>query len=170
VSVTSNDLSVILGQTNIRNGSVYVISANTLSNIPGLSASMAASTMYELEGAIMYECGTSGGFAFGMSLPALAAAGSFVECFVAATITQATAGAATTYAGGRVALSAIAAGATIITSVTVAAVNSMRFVKIHGMICTSAAGTAQVMAKTSVAGASMSVRGGYLRAYRIGSI
>lgn len=171
-SVTSNELSALLATTQqtYRNGSVYVISAATLSNVPGLSISMAASTMYQIEGALMYECGTSGGFAFGLSLPALAAAGSYVEMWMAATITQATAGAAGTYAAGKVALSAVAAGNTAIVSASIGTLNQARFVKIQGMICTSAAGTAQLMAKSSVAGASMSVRGGYLKAYRIGTI
>jgi hypothetical protein len=40
----------------------------------------------------------------------------------------------------------------------------------NGVICTSAAGTGRVMAKTSVTAASMSVRAGYVRAYRLGTL
>jgi hypothetical protein len=158
-------------QVRVRGGTVSVLSATTLTNIVSLSLSFAASTMYQIEGAVMFEQGTSGGFAFGMSLPALAAAGSWIEMWAANTMVQAGAvGAVAVQAAGRVALSAAPAGQTVIVSVSTTTINVYKYMHIRGMVCTSAAGTGQVMAKTSVAGASLSVRAGYLKAYRLGTL
>ena len=76
-------------------------------------------------------------------------------------------GAAATHAYGRAALSAVAASQTAIVSASVLVINAIRFMKLDAFLQVSAAGTFQVMAKTSVAGASMSVRGGYLQAWKI---
>jgi hypothetical protein len=157
-----SDLASVKGQTRTRTA-VSLLSAATLTDIASLSLSLAAGAMYKLEGGLIFECGTSGGFAFGISLPALAAAGTYINMLVASAATQGFAG----QQGGRVALSAVAAGQTVVASVSIATVNVLRDLQINGMINTSAAGTLQLMAKTSVAGASMSVRGGYIRAFRL---
>jgi hypothetical protein len=144
------------------------MSGATLSNIAFLSLALSANGIYEIKGAINFECGTSGGFAFGLSLPALAAPGSFVrmDCQSAAA-TQANTGAGIPY--GFANFSAIAAGNTAVVSVSVATINVMRTVMIEGFLYVSANGTAQIMAKSSVAGASMSVRGGYIMSRKLGT-
>jgi hypothetical protein len=106
-----------------------------------------------------------------MSLPALAAAGSFVEMWVANTMQQSGAvGAVSTQAQGRQTFSAVAAGNTTIVSVSATTVNLLKYMNFDGIICTSAAGTGRIMARTSVAAASMSVRAGYVRAYKLGAL
>jgi len=121
-----------------------------------------------IEGGVVFENATSGGFAFGVSVPALAAGGSYIEMFVAATVGQTTGGAAATYGLGRVALSAVAASQTIVTSVSATTINTVKFMKFNGFLNVSANGSFQIMGKTSVAGASMSVRSGWIRAFKIG--
>jgi hypothetical protein len=53
-------------------------------------------------------------------------------------------------------------------SVSTTTVNLLKYMNFEGIVCTSAAGTGRVMARTSVAGSSMSVRAGYVRAYKLG--
>jgi hypothetical protein len=165
-SVASAAAAVLGDQVKFRSNQVSVFSGNTLSNIEGLSLSMAASALYKVEGVVMFECGTSGGFAFGASLPALGAAGSYLE-FGMRSAANGQFGVAAGTNGGIVALSAVVAGQTILASISIATVNLIKHCYLRGMIATSAAGTMQLMGKTSVAGASMSVRGGYLQARRI---
>jgi hypothetical protein len=153
-------------QNRFRSNVVSLLTGAALVDIAGLSLSMAASALYAIEGGVVFECGTSGGFAFGASLPALGAAGSWLKMFMQ----SAAAGQGNTGAGnpvGYAAFSAAAAGQTAIVSVSVITVNIVRILEIRGMIATSAAGTMQLMAKGSVAGATISVRGGYLRGMRI---
>jgi hypothetical protein len=153
----------------VRGGSVLVVSAATLTDIGSLIMSFEASTMYQIKGVVMFENATSGGFGFGLSLPALAAAGSFVEMWVANTMQQSGAvGAVSTQSQGRQTFSAVAAGNTTIVSVSTTTVNLLKYMNFEGIVCTSAAGTGRVMARTSVAGSSMSVRAGYVRAYKLG--
>jgi hypothetical protein len=158
-------------QEMVRGGTVSVVSAATLTDIASLVMSFEASTMYQIRGVVMFENATSGGFGFGISLPALAAAGSYVEMWAANTMQQAGAvGAVATQAQGRATFSAIAAGNTTIVSVSATTVNLLKYMNFDGIICTSAAGTGRIMARTSVAGASMSVRAGYIRAYKLGAL
>ena len=125
--------------------------------------------MYHIQGGLLYECGTSGGFAFGVSLPALAAQGSYVRIMAQASVnSQATAAGAAGFAIGYAALSAVAAGQTAIVSISVATINVMRHMTFEALLATSAAGSFQLMAKTSAAGASMSVRGGWIKGYKVG--
>jgi hypothetical protein len=155
-----------VGITRLKSATAQLVSAASLTNITSLVVTLAASTVYEITGGINFECGTSGGFAFGMSAPALHSWGSHIAIFLDSVLTQGFAG----QQGGRVALSAIAAGQTIIASVSIATINSRRGARIQGVMATSAAGNLQLMAKTSVAGASMSIFGGYLNARRIGDV
>jgi len=149
---------------------VSVISAGALVDIASLSVSVAGGgAIYKIDGAVAFEKATSGGCAFGVSVPALGAGGSYLYMAVEVLNQQAGAiGAVATYAWGRVALSAVAAMQTAVVSASVLNIDALRFMHFEGMLAVSAAGTVQIMGKGSVAGDSMSVRGGYIRAYRIG--
>ena len=168
--VSINNVLSVTGKTraqyNSRSNVTSVISAGTLVDIAGLSISCAAGAMYTIEGKVVWEKATSGGVAFGCSLPALAGTGSYVTmmCMSGAASQNNNAAAAPF---GFAVFSAIAAGQTAIVSVSVATVNVLRFTTIEGMVATSAAGSFQLMAKGSVAADSLSVRGGYLKAYRV---
>jgi hypothetical protein len=145
---------------------VSVVSGNALVDLAGLSVSLAASATYEIKGAVMYEAGTSGGIAFGISLPATKAlGGSFIHAFVQSVGTsQNNTGAGVPH--GVWSFSAFA-GQTVFISVSVNTTNALRFMRFDGMINTSLGGTAQLMAKGSVAGSSLSVRSGFFRAFRL---
>lgn len=164
-SVVSTLLSAtgqVVPQIRTRGNVVSVISATALADIASISVSCAGAALYTFDGMVAFENATSGGFAYGCSTPALAAGGSFIHMMMVSTVGQ-----NTVIADGNAILSAVAAGTTAVVSVSVATVNVLRAVRFEGMLATSAAGSFQLMAKTSVAGASMSVRGGYIRAYRL---
>lgn len=176
-SVTSTELSAVSAQAasaiNVLSGQVIyrggtsVISGTALADIASMVISCAAGGVYQIEGMLCFEKATSGGAAFGCSVPALAAAGSYIQMQAAASIAQAGVAGASAMALGRVALSAVAASNTAVVSVSVATINAIRGVNIEGMLAVSAAGTFRMMARGSVAGDSLSVRGGFLRAYRV---
>lgn len=154
-------------QFGFRSNVTSVRSGNTLSLIDGLSISLAASGTYAIEGVVMWECGTSGGFAFGVSLPALGAGGTWIR-MQAPSIAPGQNQTIGAMVPGYAAMSAVAALTTAIVSVSVTAVNALRYLRIEGLINTSASGALGIMVKSSVAGASMSVRSGYIRAIRLG--
>jgi hypothetical protein len=133
-----------------------------MTDIAGLSISVAAAAMYLIDAGVMYENAISGGYVFGASFPGIAAGGSFIRMF-----TQSVLGQNVIEAAGVVAVGAQAGGNSQIILVSVTTINALRCMKTEAMIQTSAAGTIQLMARTSVAGSSMSVRGGYIRAYRL---
>lgn len=164
-NLNSNVQSISPQNLRTRTAVVSVISAVAMADIVSMSCSCDAGAIYEILGALALECGTSGGLAFGVSTPALKAAGSYIRMEVMSATTQ---GSNAVGAVGYLALSAVAAGNTVVASVSITTVNSMRFMEFKGMLQVSAGGTFQVMAKTSVAGASMSVRGGYIKSYKIG--
>lgn len=184
LSVLSNNLSAIsvnaaslsnavsaaggFQQVSRSHSAMNLMSGNTLSDIASMGPiSMAGSAVYQIEGALIWEAATSGGMAFGVSLPALAPGGSYIKMQA----NSAAAGQNTAIGGiapGFVVMSAVAAGRTAVISVSVATINQMKYLEITGMVATSVAGTMRLMAKTSVAGASMSVRSGFLRALRVG--
>ena len=171
-SVLSTVLSAtgqVVPQIRSRGNVVSVISAGSLVDIASLSVSVAGGgAIYKIDGAVAFEKATSGGCAFGISVPALGAGGSYLYMAVEVLNQQAGAiGAAATYSWGRVALSAVAAMNTAVVSASVLATNAIRFMHFEGMLAVSTAGTVQIMGKGSVAGDSMSVRGGYIRAYRL---
>jgi hypothetical protein len=136
----SNVVSLITGAANV--------------NIAGLSLSMAASALYAVDGMLLWQ-GSLGVVGFGVSLPALGAAGSFIRMVVDSDPPNA------------VVLSAIAAGTqTDITTHNVGTGNVIRSLKIEGLVATSAAGTMQIVGRAS-ANKTLSSRGGYLRGKRI---
>lgn len=162
VSVFLSATGPVVPQIRTRNGSVSVITTAILSDIASMSISCAVGK-YLIDGAVMFECATSGGIQFGLSLPPLLGAGSYVQmnCMSAAQAQNTPPGI------GVRAFSAIAAGQATIVSVSITTVNVIRSMNFRGMIDTSAAGTIQIMAAVSVTAASLSIRGGYIRAYRI---
>ena len=159
LSVTGN----VRPDVKFRSNVTSVVSAGTPVDLAGMSVSMAASALYQVQGAVMWEKGTSGGVAFGASLPALGAAGTYLRAWAQSIAPSQN----MTEIAGYVAMSAVAAGNTMVVSVSATATNVLRYMKIEGMVATSAAGTMQLMARGSVAADSLSVRGGYLKAYRI---
>ena len=181
-SVTSNELSAAAATLSVRDNSVFgdcdyragtsLISGNALVDLASMSFSVASGGAYEVRGAIIYEKATSGGAAFGISVPALAAAGSFMRMDAQASASreaQGSIGGASVYAFGWQTWSAQGPLNTAIVSVSVATVNVIRHVEIHGFLIIGAAnGSVQIMARGSVAGDSLSVRGGYIRAVRVG--
>ena len=52
-------------------------------------------------------------------------------------------------------------------SVSAAALNVIRWMEITGFLNTSAAGTIQLMARASAAAQDLTIRGGYLKLYRV---
>ena len=134
-----------------------------MADITSLGFSVIGGVIYRFDGGVLFECGTSGGFAFGISVPALAAGGSYVEMGMMSAATQGTANNT-----GRVAFGQVAALNTAVVSVSVATLNSLRFMHVKGFLQPSASGSVNIMAKTSVAGASMSVRSAWLQVWLIG--
>ena len=120
-----------------------------------------------MNGGQIFEVSTVGGFAFGVSLPALGAAGSYVNMFAVASTAQAGVMGTSAKAWGNAALSAVAAGQTAIVSISVATINALRNLEFHAFLNVSAAGSFQLMARGSAAGADMNVRGGWIRALRL---
>lgn len=157
-----NQLSSRYGQVFARNFSaINTVTATTLTDITSMLLSLEASAVYIIDAAVLMDS-NSGGKAIGISLPALAAAGAYFEgrfLCAAGNNTGADIGSFAQLPGG-------AAGNTIIVS-TAAATAAARYCQIVGLVYTSAAGTAKLMAKTSAAAQVMSIRGAYLRAVRI---
>jgi hypothetical protein len=163
-SVTSAEVVAAHGLYVLRSGTVSVVSAATLTNIQSMVLTLEAGGHYQVEGALAFECGTSGGFGFGVSLPALiGSVGSYM--YVRHTSSQSPQNA--NVQGGWTQFSAAAAGQTVLVSISIAAINNLRHFQFDGFIAVSTAGTMQMMAKTSVANASMSVRGGFIRAFKL---
>jgi len=141
-------------------GASVTISAATLTNLPSMSVSCAAGGVYEVNGWVAYEALTSGGFLFGVSLPALGQLGANFR----AEMTSAIGG---IHSAQFIAMSAVAAGQTAITSVSIPVLNSRRVTRFEGMIHASAAGTAHFMMRASVAASGLLIKGAFLHAYRI---
>ena len=166
-SVVSNRLSGFgtSSQYRVKGATIQTVSGSTLVNITSLSISVSAGGLYLIQGNIMQETSTSGGFAFGFSAPALAAGGSYMWMWMTS------AGPGQQDAGGSVhgyaALSAVVAGNTAVVSVSVATIQVLRPIAFQGMINASATGVVQIMARASVAGGEMLVRSGYIRALRL---
>ncbi len=171
-AATSVDARVtsVAAKTQVRTrAAVSVISGNALTDVIGLSLAVSAGGMYAVDGTVMFEKATSGGVAFGFSTPApLATVGLWFDFAVAVTIAQAAAiGAVAVYSWGRVVQSAVAANNTAVVSASVLAVNAIRYCQFRGMLGVSNTGTFQIMARGSVANDSLSVLGGYIRAYKL---
>jgi hypothetical protein len=151
-----------------------VISTATLTDIASMLVSLAAGATYDLRGFLMFEVSATGPVRFGYSAPALAAAGSFIKMElglsnVSQNVFVAGAGVSAIYAVGYAALSAVAAttGGTALVSVSILT-STLKGLQIDGMLNTSAAGTFRIMGGGSGVNAAISVRGGFLRAVRVG--
>jgi hypothetical protein len=167
INIVSNAVSAIGMQQRSRSNQTSVISGSGLVDIAGMSASLAASAGYIVKGAIMWEkTAVSGGMAFVISLPSLGAAGSYIRMQTqSAANSEVQTGAGIPVGGG--AFSAVAAGTRVTASVSAATLNVIRWMEITGFLNTSAAGTMQLMARTSAAAQDVTIRGGYLRLYRV---
>jgi hypothetical protein len=167
VNVVSNAISAIGMQQQSRSNQQSTISGAALVDIAGMSASLAASAGYIVQGALMWQVsGVSGGMAFVMSLPSLGAAGSYLKMQTqSAANAEVQTGAGIPFGHG--AFSAVAAGTRVTASVSAPVLNVIRWMEITGYLNTSAAGTMQLMARTSAAGRDLVCRGGYIRLYRV---
>lgn len=172
-SVTSTEVSAVSQQASVAleakapwlgaqlrtRAAVITVSAATLTNIPSLSVSVAAGGMYLIDAMVAWDAATSGGFAFGISVPPLAVlGGGFKATGTSAAINP-----------NRSAI-ALSIGVTVLTqlvSVSATVVSQQQFFACDGFVNVSAAGTVQLMARTSVAGSGMRIRSGYIRAYRL---
>jgi hypothetical protein len=142
-----------------------MISGAALVDVANLSISVEAGGMYNVHGAVMYEVGTSGGVKWGCSVPALAAAGSYVRMQAISAVGQQ---ALTSGAPHGVALlSAVAALQTVIVSVSAPTINVLQMMEFMAFLNVSTAGSFQIMGGRSVAGATLSVLGGWIRAHRL---
>jgi hypothetical protein len=169
-SITSVFLSAtgqVVPQIRSRGNVTSVVSGTAIADIASISISCDANAAYCFDGAIMWEKATSGGVAFTISLPALRADGSYFHANLQSGSGTQNAGTGAGIPDGYAAMSALAAGTTIMVSVSAPTVNVLRFMRFEGYIVTSAAGTMQLGARGSVAGDSLTVRGGFIRAYRI---
>jgi hypothetical protein len=175
VSVLSQAVSVLSQQVSAAGGfqqayfnAGLTISAATLVDITSLGFSTAAGGVYAVQAMLMWEAIVSGGYAFGLSMPALAAGGTYLHAF-AMSAAAAQVMMAAGFPNGVVVMSAVAAGNTAVTSVSAITVNALRGFWMTGVIATSAgaAGSVHLMAKGSVAGSGLLIRSGFVKAYRI---
>jgi len=142
--------------------SVGVQTTNALSIISGLSVSVEAGGVYYIQGGLVFECATSGVIAFGVSVPALAAGGSYVLMHsTSATATENNA------PRGMIALSAIAATATNVVSISVANVNSRMAMHMNAYIVASAGGSFGILGRRGGTTATASIFGGWIRSQRM---
>ena len=172
VSVLSQAVSVLsvavaaaaAPQVRVRGATVSVISGTARVDIASMVLSMTGGAGYAIDGFVAWEAATSTGVGFGCSTPALAAAGSFIHMWLISTPIQTGAPGA----HGIATFSAIAAGqTTIVSAANIGTINVLRGTKIEGFLAVSATGTFRMMGKTSAVGASLSVRGGWLRAFKV---
>ena len=163
LSVHSQLLSAGVGASafqRARGNVANVVSGTAPVDIASLSVAMGAGSRWIIEGGLMFECATSGGRAFGCSVPALAAQGSYIRMHCNSAVpTQQNAG----DANAMLALSATAAGQTVIISISVATINTIMALQWEAFLAVSAAGSFQIMARGSVAGDSTSIRGGWIQ-------
>ena len=118
--------------------------------------------MYFIQGGLTFENATSGIVAFGVSIPALAAGGSYVRMNAKSTTTQ-----ENTVPTGVIALSAVAGMATNVVSISVATVNIRHAMMMEAYIVTSAAGSFGILGRRGGTTATMSIYGGWIRAQRL---
>lgn len=166
ISVISNLVSAtgnVTPQTRSR-VAAQSISSITLIDIGSLSVSCAAGGFYIIDAKLVYEVAvTSGGVAFGFSAPAVGPGGANFVMHLMSLPTQGQ----IAMPHPALALSAVAAGQTIMGSVVVANLGARQLMQLESYLVTSAAGSFQLMAKVSVATAVMTINSGYIRAYRI---
>lgn len=142
--------------------SVGVQTTTTLSIISGLSVSCEAGGVYFIQGGVIWENATSGIIAFGVSVPALAAGGSYIRMNAKSATTQ-----ENTAPMGLVGLSAIPGGATNVVSVSAANVNTLNAMIMEAYIVTSAAGSFGILGRRGGTTATASIRGGWIRSQRL---
>jgi hypothetical protein len=164
-----NDISAGLGAPQMRmmsSGNQSVSGTTpTYNNLSGMSISLAAGGYYEYWGHVWYTCSTSGGAAFGLSVPALTRHHGIAIGDVSTAATSIPANHIWSYnhtssTSGSVIFSvglASGAGGT--------GVRGMQF---KGMLIVSTAGTLQVALKTSAAAPIVTVlEGSFVRAFRL---
>ncbi len=166
LSVHSQLLSAGVGQSaqfRRRTGaSVGLQTTTTLSIISGLSISVEAGGVYYVQGGLIYECATSGIIAFGVSVPPLATGGNYVVMRGKSATANENAA-----PSGMIALSAIAATATNVLSVSVNAVNSRMAMHMDAYLVASAAGSFGILGRRGGTTATASIFGGWIRAQRM---
>ena len=126
--------------------------------ISGLSASLAASAIYQVEGRLLYYMSAADAFGVALEFPAMVRAAGTIQGFNAVGVSAPLAAHFNEKASTSIVYSAIVGTAT-----------SSLAVDIEALFATSAAGTLQVMARVSATTKPANIqRGSYLRAFKIG--
>lgn len=161
VSILSNQVSnLISASPQIRRcTSAVTISASALTNVSGLSVSVAAGGTYYIDGMLVFTVSAPGGVGFGMTFPAMAQAGGFMGA-VSAFIQ----GGGTT----RVGFTGSTASGSILVSVSAQASAQVNPVEFNGLFVVSTAGTIQIQARVCAAASNLVVyQNSFIRAIRI---
>jgi len=175
ISVLAQQVSIVsagLGgvQMKVLQGA-FTVSVSTVTNISGLSASVAAGGTYEVQGQILWNMSLASAMGFGLSYPQMAAMAGDWEAAVsvnpgAASIPLGTSAIVKTY----VMESAAAAGSnsavcSITPGVSAGFTNRAKF---NYLMNVSAAGTVQVVVKQAGASPGLVIlKGSYIRAYKL---
>ena len=174
VSVLSQAISVIsagLGgvQKRMVTGA-QVISATALTNISGLSISVASAATYELNGRVLFTLSTLTGTKFGFTWPAAITPGSMMmECLTTVLVAGPANLVSTNYAVGRIADAQMSTVGTVQISLLGGASGTTHQLEIYGLFKTGAnAGTVQLQAAQSATGGGVQIlAGSFLRAYKV---
>jgi hypothetical protein len=174
VNTVSDQVSVMsVGLGGVQRHTVtgaQVISATSFTNISGLSVSVAANAMYEVNGRVLFTLSILTGTAFGFTYPGnnqVSVGTMTMEC-ITSIITANINATSANFARGKIGQAQMSTAATTNISLLGGASATTYALEIYGMINVTSAGTLQLQAKQSATGGGVNIlAGSFLRAYKL---